>query len=142
MLTLIYQHGVGALGFYLASTIFSLIEGVVFVVLIMIPNLKYMDWSQYGPIQKIPEATITITEKTTSLILGIIPENIISSMANNDLVAVITAGVVIGCLLKNTKDKPSVFSEFVLEIQNVVSVIVHFLIRISPIGIFFLILPK
>lgn len=100
----------GALGFYLGSTIFGLIESVIFIILILIPNLKGTDWSKYGEIGVLATKTETITEKTTSLILGIIPENLISSMATGDLISVITMAVVIGCLLIDTEESPSAFT--------------------------------
>lgn len=47
------------------------------------------------------------------LILGLIPENVVQSMALNDLIAIITAGVVIGCLIRDDdKEKPSVFMKY------------------------------
>lgn len=82
-----------------------------------------------------------ILERTLKIILGILPENIVKSMADSDLIAVITTGTVIGVIINDTEEDPSTFMRFVLEVEKIVTHIVIFLVKLSPIGIFCLILP-
>jgi Na+/H+-dicarboxylate symporter len=79
----------------------------------------------------------TIINRITKLIAEIVPENILSSMMNNELVAVITVSAVIGYMIS----EESQLYKLSLEIEKIVSRIIEALIKLSPIGIFFLILP-
>lgn len=103
----------GAFGFYLGSTIFALVESIIFINLIMVPN-----YIPSGPAAaSLPTDSLMIVNKTKDLILGLIPENVVQSMAMNDLIAIITAGVVIGCLIRDEDvTKPSVFMKCVIQI--------------------------
>jgi Na+/H+-dicarboxylate symporter len=91
--------------------------------------------------EKIEAKEMTLLERTIGLISGIIPDNVVGVMANSDLIAVITLGAVVGVLAQDTPEKPSVIIKFVNEVTAIVTVVVNFLIKISPFGIFSLIIP-
>ena len=120
----------------------------IFSLLLYTANMKPVDLEElsrkFPDLAKKPdsdEKEITLLDRTLSLIMGIIPDNLISVMANNDLIAVITMGTVIGFLAKDTPENPSVIMKFVNEVTEIVTHVVNFLIKISPIGIFSLIIP-
>ena len=104
----------GALGFYLFSTLFGLMESVAFILLIMVPNYTRTVAEIAADSLIVPAIkNESITDKTVSLLLGIIPENLVGSMATGDLISIITMAVVIGCLLIDTEETPSAFTRYI-----------------------------
>lgn len=70
---------------------------------------------------------------------SLIPENIVEAIAADQrLLSVMVIALVIGYLLRPT----SIFVKVVREVEELVAAAVVFLIRLAPIGVFFLILPN
>lgn len=70
---------------------------------------------------------------------SLIPENIVEAIAADQrLLSVMVIALVIGYLLRPT----SVFIKVVKEVEELVAAAVVFLIRLAPIGVFFLVLPN
>ncbi|GAB7366382.1 hypothetical protein MBLNU230_g8180t1 [Neophaeotheca triangularis] len=67
-----------------------------------------------------------------------IPGNIVSALANDELLAVLVASIVVGLMLK----PDSSILKAVREIEKIVMKIIAFLIAVAPIGVFFLILSN
>lgn len=68
-----------------------------------------------------------------------IPNNVVAALAQDSLLAVLASAVVVGLLIKGP-DTPILRA--VREIERIISVIIVFLIKIAPIGVFFLILAN
>ena len=101
-----------ALWYYFITTIIALAVSVVFSLLIIVPFAQPIDKDEL--IAKFPGfelqtkvEAIGILERSLKIILGVIPENIIKIMADNDLIAVITTGTVIGAIIEDSEEKPS-----------------------------------
>ncbi|KAL2270564.1 hypothetical protein VTJ83DRAFT_2748 [Remersonia thermophila] len=69
---------------------------------------------------------------------SLIPQNIFSALANDSLLAVLVTSVVVGYLL----NPGSAIVRVLEEIEVLITKIITFLIKIAPIGVFFLILPN
>lgn len=70
---------------------------------------------------------------------SLIPENIVEAIAADQrLLSVMVIALAVGYLLKPT----SIFVKVVTEVEELVAQAVNFLIRVAPIGVFFLILPN
>lgn len=70
---------------------------------------------------------------------SLIPENIVEAIAADQrLLSVMVIALVIGYLLRPT----SIFIKVVKEVEELVAAAVGFLIRLAPIGVFFLVLPN
>lgn len=70
---------------------------------------------------------------------SLIPENLIEAVsADQRLLSVMVIALVIGYLLRPT----SIFINVVKEVEELVAAAVSFLLRVAPIGVFFLILPN
>lgn len=70
---------------------------------------------------------------------SLIPENVVGALAADQrLLSVLVMALVVGYLLRPT----SVFVKAVEEVEELVADAVAFLIRASPVGVFFLILPS
>ncbi|KAF2226373.1 putative Sodium/dicarboxylate symporter [Elsinoe ampelina] len=68
-----------------------------------------------------------------------IPSNVFNAMAEDELLAVLVAAVVVGALLKGPD---SSILRAVREIERLITIIIVFLIKLAPIGVFSLILAN
>jgi hypothetical protein len=68
-----------------------------------------------------------------------VPNNVAAALANDELLAVLVSAIVVGCLIKGPD---SSLLRAVKEIENIVMKIITFLIKLAPIGVFFLILSN
>ncbi|KAK4129460.1 glutamate transporter [Parathielavia appendiculata] len=69
---------------------------------------------------------------------SLIPQNVVKSLADDALLGILVTAVVVGYLLKPT----SHIVRALEEIEELITKIITFLIKIAPIGVFFLILPN
>lgn len=70
-----------------------------------------------------------------------IPSNVVSAVANDELLAVLVIAIVVGCLIKGPEEKSSLLRA-IKEVDRIVSIIIEFLIKLAPSGVFFLILAN
>ncbi|KAF4981313.1 hypothetical protein FZEAL_2846 [Fusarium zealandicum] len=68
-----------------------------------------------------------------------IPANVVGAMANDQLLAVIITAIIVGYLIEDPRSPIIRVTE---EIERMVTKIIGFLIKVAPIGVFFLILPN
>ena len=68
-----------------------------------------------------------------------VPSNIFDALANSELLSVLVAAIVVGALIKPTN---SSLLRGIREVDRIVFVIISFLIKLAPIGVFFLILAN
>ncbi|KAK3306351.1 Sodium:dicarboxylate symporter [Chaetomium strumarium] len=69
---------------------------------------------------------------------SLIPQNVVHSLANDALLGILVTAVVVGYMLKPT----SHIVRALEEIEELITKIIGFLIKIAPVGVFFLILPN
>ncbi|CZT43590.1 related to excitatory amino acid transporter [Rhynchosporium secalis] len=67
-----------------------------------------------------------------------IPQNVVFALANDSLLAIVITSIIVGYLLK----PGSAILRVVQEIESIIVVVITFLIKLAPIGVFFLILPN
>jgi len=68
-----------------------------------------------------------------------VPNNVVGALANDELLAVLVSAIVVGCLIKGPD---SSLLRAVREIEKIVMKVITFLIKLAPIGVFFLILSN
>jgi Na+/H+-dicarboxylate symporter len=73
-----------------------------------------------------------------SVVESFVPQNIFQSLAEDQLLAVLVTAVVVGCLL----NPGSSLLRGIKEIDRIVFIVIEFLIKLAPIGVFFLILAN
>ncbi|KAK0382779.1 hypothetical protein NLU13_9874 [Sarocladium strictum] len=129
-------------GFYVITTVFSIILSVIMTALIWSPRftrvsddeLALDEDNEYPDADDRPWYSVVDT-----LFKSFIPANIIQSLADNELLAILITAVVIGYLIR---DANSTLLKLVAEIESMVTRVVAFIIKLAPIGVFFLILPN
>lgn len=80
-----------------------------------------------------------IEEVVVDMFNSLIPKNIVESLATNALLSVLVASIVVGYLIR---DADSTILRLAKEIEKMITTIIGFLIKLAPIGVFFLILSS
>lgn len=68
-----------------------------------------------------------------------IPNNVVGAVADDQLLAVLVSAIIVGCLIKGPD---SSLLRAVTEVEKIVMKIITFLIKLAPVGVFFLILAN
>lgn len=129
-------------GFYVITTIFSIIMSVIMTSLVWSPRfetvgedeLAVADDADFPDPEERPWYSVVDT-----LFKSFIPGNVVQALADNELLSILITAVVIGYLIR---DANSTLLKLVAEIETMVTRIVAFIIKLAPIGVFFLILPN
>lgn len=138
------------LGYYLAFMLIAILQGTVtgalgctqlFVQMNPEALARGMEEAEALPVP--PEAQST--EKTPAyqvvveIFEGMVPDNIVDALASDErLLSVMIMALAVGYLLRPT----SMFIKVTKEVEELIESAIDFLIRIAPIGVFFLILPN
>ncbi|ESK93267.1 excitatory amino acid transporter 2 [Moniliophthora roreri MCA 2997] len=132
------------IGFYIVTTIIAVAHSTILVSLVW----RHMYSIASGSALQVSEDDVrTIEERKDTKIHDVvvqmfdslIPSNIVMALAENELLAVLVCSVIVGYLIKGSK---STLLRAVHEIEDIIMVIITFLIKLAPIGVFFLILPN
>lgn len=78
-----------------------------------------------------------VWEAVAQIFESIVPKNIFGVLVNDELLAILCTSLIVGCLLPGSD---SSLLRAVVEIEHIVSIVLTELIKLAPIGIFFLIL--
>ena len=122
--------GLKTLGFYVATTAIAISLALLFSL-----------WVRPGVglnIEAVEGADVTISEATdlADTLLNIIPKNIISSMANGDMLPIIVFSVFVGIMLAKLGKKASTVSNFFAEFNDVMMEMTVTVMSAAPIGVF------
>lgn len=122
--------GIKTLGFYIATTAIAISLALVFAL-----------WVKPGMglnIEAVEGTDVTISETTglADTLLNIIPKNIISSMANGDMLPIIVFSVFVGIMLAKLGKKASTVSNFFAEFNDVMMEMTVTVMSAAPIGVF------
>ncbi|KKY32674.1 putative excitatory amino acid transporter 2 [Diaporthe ampelina] len=125
------------LGYYLITTIIAIVFSILTVALgwsrLMVP-VQGEDREESEP----DGEKVQPHEAVVLLFETLIPQNIFNALAEDTLLSVMVVSIIVGYLLK--RDSP--IFRVVKEIEEMVIRIIIFLIKLAPIGVFFLILPN
>lgn len=135
--------GIYTVGYYVLTTILAIAHSTVMTALVWAPRmptasqetlaLDAEDEEEYksGTGTKVEDVVVQIFE-------SFVPANIVHALAETELLAVLTTAVVVGFLVKPGGS----LLRAVVEVEQIVMKIITFLIKIAPIGVFFLIMPN
>ncbi|KAK5655215.1 hypothetical protein OQA88_6114 [Cercophora sp. LCS_1] len=130
-------------GYYVGTTLLAIVISTILTDLV---------WGRM--MQEVGEASLTVSEKDATVFKereaveihmvvqdmfdSLIPQNVVHALANDSLLAILITAVVIGYLL----NPGSAIVRVLEEIEVLITKVITFLIKIAPIGVFFLILPN
>lgn len=115
----------------LSCIMVSLVWGPMFTTasdqeLVMKNDTKYPD-----------KDAVPIEEAVAKMFESFVPDNIFKALVNNELLAILITSIIVGCLLP---EGDSSLLRAVVEVERIITIIITELIKLAPIGIFFLIL--
>lgn len=130
------------IGYYLITTIIAIVFSILTVALgwrrlMVAVESKKMEDEDHG-LNTGDDVPREPHEAVVELFETLIPQNIFNALAEDVLLSVMVVSIIVGCLLK--LDSPIL--RVVKEIEEMVLKIITFLIKLAPIGVFFLILPN
>ncbi|KAG4435828.1 hypothetical protein IFR05_008687 [Cadophora sp. M221] len=133
--------------FYFVGTTFiaifhsALLTGLVWSKLMTIADEDSLSTdglsSQSETISETGQAS-TVHGVVVQMFESFIPQNVVFALANDSLLAIVITSIVVGYLLK----PGSAILRAVQEVETLIVVVITFLIKLAPIGVFFLILPN
>ncbi|KAI7343676.1 hypothetical protein KC320_g9182 [Hortaea werneckii] len=133
------------IGYYVCSTIVAIVQSMILVVHVWKPlmvevsgaALEVEDESTQEDIDEGSENQAH--DIVVQVAQSFIPSNIVSAIANDELLSVLVTSVVVGLLIKGPN---SSLLRAVKEVERIVGIVIAWLIKLAPIGVFFLILAN
>lgn len=131
------------IGYYVLTTIFAVVHSMILMDLVW-SNLMVVADAESLQVDSDQQETIDENsgnaphDIVVSVFTSFIPQNIFQALAEDQLLGVLVTAVVVGCLLK----RDSALLRAVKEIDKMVFIVISFLIKLAPIGVFFLILAN
>jgi len=129
---------------YVGTTIIAIVVSTILVDLVWRPMMTVADANTIAVSE---EEQADIDERggmaphdvVVQVFESFVPSNVASAVANDELLAVLVSAVVVGCLIRGPD---SSLLRAVREIEKIVMKIITFLIKLAPVGVFFLILSN
>ena len=118
-------------GYYLLTASTASLWGMFVAAVIMRPNLGLITLKDVAMTELPPKRTVF--EQIQGLFMGFVPSNLVGAFASNQVLAIITIALTIGYLID--KESSPIY-KVVVEVEKMVFIVVNFLIKWSPIGIF------
>jgi Na+/H+-dicarboxylate symporter len=131
------------IGYYVLTTVLAIVISTLLTAFVWGPRFKEADKESLA----ISEAEqkdfdsrpkLTISQSVIALFDSFVTDNFVKSLANAELLAVLVAAFIIGMLLK----PGSAILKAVDEVDHIVTVIITWLIKAAPYGVFSLILAN
>lgn len=129
------------IGYYLLTTFLATLEGAMASALIVLPNVKLVNMTstEYAPPSALSSTGgRTVVSQVLDTLTTLVPENIINDPAQMNILPVITASIVIGCMLPEASPYLKICEDFAAVIERVV----RFLILLAPVGVGSLVLGE
>jgi Na+/H+-dicarboxylate symporter len=130
-------------GYYVATTIIAIVHSTILVSLVWRPMYAVAGEDSLAIDEDDQDTFDERSDNDVTTILvnifdSFIPGNIFAALAENQLLAVLVTAVVVGGLL----EPGSSIIKAVVEVERLITKVIIFLIKLAPIGVFFLILSN
>jgi len=133
------------IGYYVCSTIVAIVQSMILVVHVWKPLMVEVSGAALEVEDESTQEDIDEGSQNqahdivVSVAQSFIPSNIVSAIANDELLSVLVTSVVVGLLIKGPD---SSLLRAVKEVERIVGIVIAWLIKLAPIGVFFLILAN
>jgi len=122
----------------LAIAVSIIMTSQVWSPLMTVASRESLDLSEEDAAAYEDRSSTEIEDIVQQIFYSFIPANVVDAMATDSLLAVLVSSVTVGYLI----DPTSPLLKAVKEIERIIMIIIIFLIKLAPIGVFFLILPN
>ncbi|RMZ00303.1 hypothetical protein D0864_03778 [Hortaea werneckii] len=133
------------IGYYVCSTIVAIVQSMILVVHVWKPLMVEVSGAALEVEDESTQEDIDEGSQNQAhdivvqVAQSFIPSNIVSAIANDELLSVLVTSVVVGLLIKGPD---SSLLRAVKEVERIVGIVIAWLIKLAPIGVFFLILAN
>ncbi|SPO05609.1 related to excitatory amino acid transporter [Cephalotrichum gorgonifer] len=134
------------IAYYVLTTLFAISVSCILTGTVWRPMYTVMDAESLGTDEfeedesfQAKTAKTPIHDVVLKMFESFVPANVVNALATDSLLAVLITSVVVGYLLEGVE---SGLYKVCLEIERIITIIITFLIKMAPIGVFFLILPN
>lgn len=126
------------IGYYLLTTIVAIVNSTLAVSLgwRRLMTTVGADTTVTGP--PADREDVAPHDIAVDLFEQLVPANVVDALATDALLSVLVMAVVVGCLLK----PGSPLLAAVREVEQLVTTVISFLIRVAPVGVFFLVMAN
>ncbi|RDW83591.1 dicarboxylate/amino acid:cation symporter [Aspergillus mulundensis] len=132
------------IGYYVLTTLFAIVHSIILTSLVW-RRLMTQASSESLNVDEEDQETFAEREETdisdvvVQMFESLIPLNIVDALATDSLLAVLVTAVVVGYMIDR---RHSYILKAVEEVEGIIMKIIMVLIKLAPIGVFFLILPN
>lgn len=130
------------IGYYVLTTLVAVIISIIMISQVWGPMMMQVDGDSLDT-GKIGEGSepekVTISEVVVDMFDSLIPGNVVNALAEDSLLAVLITSIVVGYMIKGPD---SSLLRAVKEVEAIITKIITVLIKLAPIGVFFLILSN
>jgi len=133
-----------AVGYYVLTTMLAIVISCILTSLVWRPMFTVVGEDSLS-LDNISEKDAAKTEKqeipkvVLQMFESLVPANVVNSLATDSLLSVLVMSVVIGYLIDS---EHSAIYRVTVEIESIITKIITWLIKMAPVGVFFLILPN
>ena len=130
-------------GYYIATTLLAIVISTILTDLVWGRLMQEVGSASLAVPEKDAKTyqereALEIYEVVQQMFDSFIPQNVVYALANDSLLAVLITAVVVGYLL----DTGSAIVRVLEEVEVLITQVITFLIKLAPVGVFFLILPN
>jgi Na+/H+-dicarboxylate symporter len=130
-------------GYYIITTLISITLSCLMMGLVWAHQFKEVGEESLRMDDE-EESSVDTSERPVHQVVlemfqSFIPSNVVGAMANDQLLAIIITAIIVGYLIESPQSPIIRVTE---EIERMITKIITWLIKMAPIGVFFLILPN
>lgn len=134
------------IGYYFTTTVIAIAHSLLMTALVWRRLMTPVDAGSLTVATGSSAATasrdaLAIHEVVVTLFDSFVPNNIFNALSSNSLLAVLVCAVVVGYLIEGPDNKSSLLRA-TKEVDRIITIVITLLIKLAPIGVFFLILSN
>lgn len=131
------------IGYYVLTTIIAVAHSCLLVGLVWSKLMQQVSGDQLQVAEDDQEMVderreVAIHEVVVDMFYSLVPQNVVNALATDSLLSVLITAIVIGYVIK----PGGALMRAVEEVEMIVMKIITVLIKLAPIGVFFLIMPN
>lgn len=129
--------------YYIATTILAVVHSIILTVHVWVPLMSKADDATLSQtdskVDTLKEDPVPWYGIIVQVIESFIPSNVVGALANDELLSVLVTSIIVGLMIKGPD---SSLLRAVREVEAIITMVIAFLIKLAPIGVFFLILAN
>ncbi|KAM7189657.1 Sodium:dicarboxylate symporter [Rhypophila sp. PSN 637] len=136
--------GIATIVYYVGTTVLAIVHSIIMTALVwrnlmVVASRESLVLSD-DDAEKYEERTeVKIESVVVQMFESFIPSNVVNALATDSLLAVLVTSVIVGALIKGPT---SHLLKVIIEVEKIILRVITWLIKVAPIGVFFLILPN